>query len=455
MLKKNIKYIVVFIYAILSLTLFFFSRNIIDSIWNYCFSSGFVHGQIPYKDIQVIVPFLYNFIMSLGLFIWDNNLMFLIEQAILITICFYFLYKMYKEKAWLFLIFLTVPDFFSAIPTYNFFLIFLLIIVIYLEKKGANDYLIGFFLGCLILTKHTVGIFFVIPTFILYFKDLKKIGKRALGCLAPWIIFLIYLLIANNLWEFIDLCILGLFDFASSNSNLLSPYFFVSIICSAIIIYFIVKKDSKNYVYWYCLFAGAILLPIFNRYHFRLYLLFFSIFIMEVIPFFKHKWIIPFYTFLICFCCVLSNFILTGVYKRIERLDGINHFEYYIGLKGTKNSITVLNELYNKYKLKGKTKILSDNTMFIEVINDEKFDYFSEMNFGNYGYNGTERLIKKIKNKQYHYFIIDMDKYTESKLRKYNKYGEITQFDYIVVDYIMNNFKEIEDLGMYKVYYHE
>lgn len=43
-------------------------------------------------------------------------------------------------------------------PSYNIFLLMLLILIIYLEKNNCNDYLIGFILGFLILTKQSVGV---------------------------------------------------------------------------------------------------------------------------------------------------------------------------------------------------------------------------------------------------------------------------------------------------------
>ena len=453
MIKKYYKYLIVFIFSLSVLVLFGFSRNTYDSIWNYAFSFGIAHGQLPYVDYPIVIPLLYNFVMSVGLFIWNNNLMFLIEQAFLITICFSFLYKMYEEKSWLFLIFLCGRSFLAFMPTYNFFLFFLLVIVIYLEKKEANDYLVGFFLGCLILTKHTVGIFFIIPTFIMYYKDLKKIGKRALGCLAPWIIFLIYLLITNSLWQFIDLCILGLFDFATSNTVLITPYFFISIFMFIINLLLIVK-NLKNITYWYVLFSFMIMIPIFTCNHFFIYLLFFSLLIIESITI-SNKKLIYIITISYCVIIVFLNFFMTGAYKNIERLDDINHFEYYIGLKGTKNSIIQINNLYKKYKKIGHTKILSDNTMWIEMINDEKFNYLSILNKGNHGYNGSKKLINNIQKMQDTYFIIDYVGYQKAKNKVVDNYYQISQFDYSVVDYIMDNSKEVESFNNYRVFYHE
>ena len=166
-IRENIKYVFVFLVALVALT-FFSNLNCYDAAWNYGFSYAFSKGEIPFKDFNMITPGLYNFVMSLGLHISHNNLMFLIEQSLLITLTFSIVYKMYGKKSFLFLFFMAFPSFFAFTPTYNFFLMFLIILLIYLEKEEKSDYLIGVVLALCILTKHTVGVFLIIPSFIFY-----------------------------------------------------------------------------------------------------------------------------------------------------------------------------------------------------------------------------------------------------------------------------------------------
>lgn len=77
-LKDNIKYFIVFSMALFSL-IFFGHLNSYESVWNYGFSYAFAIGEIPYVEFNMIIPGFYNFIMSLGLHISHNNLVFLIE----------------------------------------------------------------------------------------------------------------------------------------------------------------------------------------------------------------------------------------------------------------------------------------------------------------------------------------------------------------------------------------
>lgn len=154
---------------------FGFSNTYGDSLNNYVFSHAIVQGEIPYLDFNIISTPLYAFVMSLGLFFFDNYFMFVIEQSILVTIMFYFLFELYGKKTYLLLLCICLFCFLGINATYNFMALFMLVIILYLEKKYPDkDYLIGFVIGCAILSKHTFGLFLIFPSIIYYFRDLKK-----------------------------------------------------------------------------------------------------------------------------------------------------------------------------------------------------------------------------------------------------------------------------------------
>ena len=275
LVRSNLKYIFVFVFTLFVMVFFGMYTNSWDAIWNYGFSYSMAKGELPYLDFTMIIPPFYNFIMSLGLiFISHNNIVFLIEQAILITVNFYFLYKMYDNRAWMLLPIMCFPIFVSFSPTYNYFLFFLTTIVLYLEEKKKSDYLIGFFLGLTLLTKYTVGIFLLFPSIIYYFKNKKKILKRFVGLTIPCIIFFIYLLITHSLYSFLDLCVFGLFDFASKNTVIHIVYFPLSLILFFVSL-FVLTRNRKKILNWYVVFSFFIMIPNFSIYHFFVYVLFF------------------------------------------------------------------------------------------------------------------------------------------------------------------------------------
>ena len=115
---------------------------------------------------------------------------------------------------------------------YNFLLLFGLILLIYLEKANANDYLIGFIIGLCFLTKQTVGFALALPSFYYLFrnKDYKKVFKRAGAFLSINIVFVIYLLITKSFGQFIDFCFLGMFDFTKQNGTIFDVNFIIFLI---------------------------------------------------------------------------------------------------------------------------------------------------------------------------------------------------------------------------------
>ncbi len=436
-LKDNIKYFVVFSLALFSLV-FFAHLNSYESIWNYGFSYAFAIGEIPYVDFNMITPGFYNFVMSLGLHLSHNNLVFLIEQSILITLTFLIVYKMYGKKAWVFLFFMSLLGFFAFCPTYNFFLMFLTILIIYLEKEKKSDYLIGFLLGLCILTKHTVGVFLVIPSFIFYFKDKNRLFKRFIGCLIPCVIFVIYLLLIGAFKEFFDLCILGLFDFASKNSEMIIEYVVFSIILLALTIVYIIfnKKDMLGY---YILSYFSVMIPIFSYYHFSLYLAICSLMLLSILKLpdgYLEILGISFTTIVFLFYIILN---MHGEFL------SVHNFNYVHTLAGNKNVFEYLNKLYLKYSKQLNTNVLSSKSVWIKVSNEEKLNYFTIINRGNFGYNGTTKMIDRVNNESPVYYIIDMAEYERAK-----KYSG--QFDVELCDYIINNGELIEKTKNYEVY---
>ena len=439
-IKDNLKFVIVFLLALFVL-IFFGHINSFDSIWNYGFSYAFAIGETPYVDFNMITPGFYNFIMSLGLHLSHNNLVMLFEQAFLITVVFYIVYKMYGKMAWLFLFFMSFPKFYVFSLTYNFFILLLTILIVYLEKEKKSDYLIGFLLGLCILTKHTVGVFLVIPSFIFYFKDKKKLFKRFIGCLVPCVIFVIYLLIIGAFKEFFDLCILGLFDFASKNSEMITEYVIGSLLLFAFNIVYIIfnKKDILGY-YVICFFS--VMLPIFTHYHFCLYLTSCSLLLLAWLK--KSKISVDYIGTLGIILTVITFSFHTLLIPYKFFLKTYN-FNYLYVASMDRDEFNSLNRLYLKYKDLSNTNMVSSISVLVKISNEERLDYFMVPLTGNFGYNGTKKMINKVKNTGRSYYIIDMSEYKNTK-----KYSG--QFDVELCDYIINNSELVEKKGNYEVF---
>ena len=127
------------------------------------------------------------------------------------------------------LLFLFIKDNFYI--DYNYAILFIILVLIYIELKYKNystryNLLIGLLAGITILLKQSTGIIISAIT-VLYLiiekrdkEVLKAVGYRILGVLIPCIIIIIYLFLTNSMSSFIDYCILGIGTFKNSISYL-------------------------------------------------------------------------------------------------------------------------------------------------------------------------------------------------------------------------------------------
>lgn len=437
MLDKRYKSLILIIFLFLLFLLFNLTLlpTNLDEIWNYGFSHNLYSGLIPYKDFNMVITPFYPFIMSLGFHIFGSSmLVFHIEHAIILICLCVLLFLLIDKKAW-FIVALMLFPVNVSFPSYNIFLYFLLLLIIYLEKEKKSDYLIGFLLGLCVLTKHSVGLCLLLPS-LYYIKDLKKVGRRFLGFIVPLFVFIIYLIITKSMIPFIDLCILGLFDFASENGKAFNIYFLLFIIMIGITIYFIVK-DRKNLVNYYVLAFYSIMIPLFDIYHFMVAFLAFLVLILSKV---KEDIIKPglFGISIILFATVL---LMDSRFKsKIIYPNNIKHFEYrFIDY----DSILFTNKV-NDYIKKNSDRefvFLNSNGYYFRLINDMKISYIDLINAGNFGYNGSDKLLKEIKKRKSSIFLVD-----KSEL------SPIKQSDKQALNYVIDNGKKIGNIDFFDIY---
>lgn len=441
MIGRSFQYVVVFLLVIAIYQFFCFTLNYGDPISNYGFSYAIARGEVPYLDFNTISTPLYAFYGAIGLMIWNNYLMFIISHAILVTVTFFFLNQLYGKKSYLVLAILIGMGFFGILATYNFMCFTMLIIILYLEEKHPDkDYLIGFFIGLAILSKHTVGCFFIIPTFIKYLKNPKKIAKRAFGCFLPCSIFLVYLITHGALFSFIDLCFLGLFDFSTSNGKAFTPFFYLAILFLILAIYltYLNPKDIKNY---YLLFTFFFTVPLFDYCHIPLFI---ASCMMMMIPYLRWK---GGYDILAGFTIIGISLISSGIEMMQNHpvfSSQFKHFEYTMHYDvAYKSSLGVLDFL-ERYD---DAIILSHFTMQYDIIHDNDLDYYDVMLYGNFGYDGVHKMIEKMKKSDERVVIVSR--------YDYQKNSEDSQFAKRIVDYVIDNGRMIDSKYGYDVYYLE
>ena len=437
MIKKVVKYIFIFL-VILIFNLLCSPINL-DEIWNYGFSNNLFRGLIPYVDFNMVIPPFYPWLMSLPFYLLVSNmLIFHMTNALILTGCLFLLEKMYQDKMWIFFLFFFFPVN-TTFPSYNLFLFVLLVVLYYVEKNFVSKYswshyLVGFLLGITILTKHTVGFCLFLPS-LYYFREWKVLLKRVIGCLVPIFIFIISLIFSDGFFSFVNLCVLGLFDF-SSNSEIFNIYmiFFLIILFSTI--YFI-KKNPKDILNYYVLCFYSIVIPIVDLFH-LIYA--FLAFLLLICSHIKKKYVN--YSVLSIVCVTVLAFITawSNDFDIQYYPNDVHHFEMrfinYEKLQFTKK----MNRFLNKNKDK-KIIFLSSDSYYFKIINDEDVGYLDLINQGNLGYQGSEVLLSKIKkmNKDT-LFLVNPNETAHN------------QTDSMVLEYVLEHGKKIQNIDFYEVY---
>ncbi len=432
-IKKYYPYLILFLFFLFK-TLFEVLYE--DEIWNYGFAYNIFKGLIPYRDFNMVIPPLYPFIMSIFFFLFSPNLLTMyIINALMITHMCYLIKKLVKSNA-IVVIFL-LSYLFPLFPSYNLFLLYLFVLLLYFEKEKFNDYLIGLLIGFIILTKHTVGAFFLIASILVASKHKKKLVKRLEACFLVLLIFFIYLICSRSLYNFLDLCLFGLFDFSKNNARIFNFLFYFSI-ALLIILLRLIKKHPGDYNYLYLLAFMSNIIPLFDMYHISLLLIgiFIVLFIKKDIDFKINTKLVG------IFCMIALNFlsIKSRIFSNFEYPNRIRNFEYrYLSPKMIDN-IEAINKKKNQYKDK-KVIFISSEGYLYKLINDEKITKLDLLNMGNYGYNGSEKLLNDIKKLNNSIFFVD-----KSEL------GEGHQTDQQLLKYILKNGRKIDKVAYYDIY---
>ncbi|MDD6756602.1 MAG: hypothetical protein PUE33_00875 [bacterium] len=421
-----------------------------DTIVNYGFSYAITRGEIPYVDYNLIIPLFSPFLYSIFLFVCKSFLFYYIVQSIFVVLFFVVVSKLLDNKWYLLLpiVFLgfPIPIVTILFPGYNFVLLFLLILAIYCEIRGKNDYLIGFILGLMILTKHSLGILFLLPSF-LYFKNLKKIGKRFVGAIIPISIFLLYLFFSNSFSEFVNLCILGLFDFAGENSTVMEYWLWLPFLVCFGYVFFCILKRKKDIFGYYVLISSFFVYPLFDAYHLSFFLFLTMCLFLYYSKFTCKRIAFHIFVFLV-FLASLWTFIT------LHFQDGLYYFQNYphYPLRYLKHSDRKSYQEIQGFMRKWEKPVilfgLGTENYFYKITNDLDITYFDLPNYGNYGFDGTKMMIEKFE-KLPNYSAILIDENVLEDDSYYQQYYKELAY------YVIENYHKLKKVGRYTAYIKE
>lgn len=445
-IKSIVKYICIFSYSFLCL-LFIYTLSRGDLYVNYGFSYAISRGEVPYVDFNlVILPFA-PFLYAIFLLFSKSIICYYLGQALLLTIFSYFVFKLLDKKAFCYFAVLLMPfpiAMASVIfPGYNFLLLLLTVIVIYLEKEKKSDYLIGVLLGCLFLTKQTVGGLLCLASIYYLFKDWKKVLKRVLGFFIPVLVCFLYLVLSGSLASCVDLCFLGLFDFGHSNFYYDKFYLIYLVIAFFVVVYRIFKrpKDIDNY---YLLLFMSCTFPLIDYYHVSLFLaLFFLVIFSDLkINVNLEKQAIVF---------IIAIGFIWGIVetKCIGSLNIVNYKNLELSIFSSKyiNNVEQLDNYLDNKNMEVVYFLRGSENYFYKIKSNSLITYFDLPNYGNYGYNGMEKIINKLSELDDVLIVIDKSCYLDD--------NEAQQYIKEAVTYIIENCKFVKKIGNYEVYLKE
>lgn len=377
------------------------------------------------------------------------------------------------------LLFLFIIDNFYL--DYNYVILFITLLIIFLEIKYKNygakyNLLIGLLAGSTILFKQSTGVIIcAITALYLVLEDrnkevLKAIINRAIGIIVPGIIFTIYLTCTNSLMDFIDYCILGIGTFTNSISYLkflqgknLSTALGIIVPPVVLLILFIeiivnIKnkkiKENKNklILFVFALAQFTVVYPIADEIHFKIAV--FPIFLVILYYIFKEIQEIK----NIKISIFIEHFmnIITISLVGMLILSGINDIFIYTQTEKSLlkhfSNIPISNALQerilevNKY-IEGEERdvYILDSEAAVYMIPldnyNKDFDMFLKGNLGAKGEKGQIEKIKEIENA-----II---------LIKNEKISLNWQTPKEVIEYIKNNLEKIGTINFFDIYVSE
>lgn len=127
-IKQIFCFLGIFLVSFCLIHLLGFINNYGDPVNSYGFAKAIKMGQIPYLDFNTISTPLLAMYQSLFLYIWDDFIMINVSQAILVSISFLLLYKMFGKKTLILVLVTVILGCKNLVATYNFMSFFFLVL---------------------------------------------------------------------------------------------------------------------------------------------------------------------------------------------------------------------------------------------------------------------------------------------------------------------------------------
>ena len=464
--KKKIISIFLFILILIYSSIKILTKDVgnMDEIWSYNFANQITRGLLPYKGFNIITTPLLPFIASIFLKVYNSLFTMRILSIIVSTSTMFLLYKILdklKIKLSIILnILITIFYFNYYYLEYNNLCLLLNLFIIYLELllKDSNKkhLLIGILAGLVLLSKQTVGLLSILAIMlyqiIINYNKKKILDKnllyRLIGIIIPTTLFIIYLIINNITYDFIDNTILGISNFSNrigylnliTGGNIIIKVLAIIIPLSYLFMLYtyIKKKDTKLLIIGGLSIAMfSLVYPISDVTHFCVAIiinLIANIYTLSLYIKLDNKNLIK-CSSIISLVLLLGLSGYTFIRNNNKYISTLNHFK---GLPISKDLEDEIKDIDN-YIDSNKNVYILDSKAALYMISIDRYtkNYDLFMN-GNFGKNGINDMLDNIKKDDAIYLINNKKKNWQTPL-------EIT-------DYIESNFNKIGEMYNYNIY---
>ena len=454
-----------------------------DELINFLNIYKMINGQTIYQDTNVIITPLFFYLGEIILSILGNNiLVFRIFNHILSTIMYLLCYQIFKTikinkkfaVLYTILIIMFTYGIIGAGANYNVlaYVFFELGVLLMLKMKKGNkkDIVQGIILFLVFFSnqKLSAGYFLALVIYELYNKNIKSLLKELGTAGILLIIYCIYMLWQNNLYNFINYTILGIGEFGARNAVFKTSFIenttsilvvIFSIAIDIVLIKMMPKFAEKNCdetiktiktLLIFSLCTLVIVIPIINAYHIELasILIFINLFYgihLLIFPIIDSKKlpiiILAIIGILLLIMTILSIIEMVKYAKTINDIPKENPFYGAIIDENLQKEIEEVTQ-YIKNEEKDVIVLSSYAPFYSIILNDlenKECDWALRGNLGIEGEAGFTEKIKELDNTQ----ILLYDNEDEE---------EIYQFVFDTIEYIKQNMKYIGKIQNFSIY---
>ena len=480
-IKKHDNLFVFLIFFILSTGFIFRNMSLeFDSLWVFGNLSKLAQGFKIYEEVNIVTfPLFYELFGAL-LSLCNNYLGFILLNYLITAPLYFMIYQVFKacnvkkNFALLFAIIVLIitRDIVAVGPNYNTFALLLYVIGLwlYLKKKDSKYSFIlqGIFAFLVLMCNQKFGAAYIGALFLLHFFNIKSEKKSIVKLLKTYLVtfvlcalFILCLFLTNRLNGFLDMAVLGLGSFTQNYAfSMIIALYILGIIAFFIFALICVLKKYNNYktlkiLVCFTFTPLIVVYPIFNGYHFFIYLTVFSILVLYSLYNLFEKLVdnkllckIVSAASIIALLILAINAILnftTWTKKHVN--DPNDPFYGTILSDKLKDCVKETNEYINSLKENNTNyRLLSHHAMLYTLydVPEKNNGYFDMPLRGNLGKDDWHSLINTLDQEpEGTYIIID---------RKIDDKFEMYQFPEEVFNYVNENYKYIRDVGHYSVY---